>query len=186
MAQDKIIGVRVDVERLTTFEAAAQVAGKKVSEWLRDLGIAALSLPPPNPDEVGVEIELPIILAKRLEMYVRQRQRMGFTNFNMNDAFLEAAYARLDEEEPGAAHIRESRYEYDEEYAANLEVTGTIPNPVDPSVTFPTVVIPTTRRTAAEIAASIQGVSLGIPKPTAAEPEPKPTGTGPAPAEDGL
>lgn len=40
-----IIGVRVEDERRAQFERAASAQGKKVSEWLRDLGIAAVSPP---------------------------------------------------------------------------------------------------------------------------------------------
>ncbi len=145
-----------------------------------------------------ITLRLPPILAARMDAAVRARVADN-RKFSLNDWIEEACRAYLDGAAPKAdilgsmqrkagGHaaglpVTESRYEYDEEYAANLEVTGTIPNPVDPSVTFPTVVIPTTRRTAAEIAASIKGVSLGIPKPTAAEPEPKPTGTGPLAGE---
>ncbi len=168
MAQDKIIGVRVDGERLTTFEEAAQVAGKKVSEWLRDLGIAALSLPPPNPDEVEVEVEIPIILAKRMEMYVRQKHKLGFTGYTLNDLMLESAYAMIDDENPGAARMGDPVYEYDE--------GGPVEDVPGPGITKPTPPQPGVKRTAAEIAASIPGVSRGIPGSPAADQKPEPEG----------
>lgn len=48
MAQERIIGVRVNEDRHGQFERAAKRDGKKVSEWLRDLGIAAISPPVPR------------------------------------------------------------------------------------------------------------------------------------------
>jgi len=186
MAQDKIIGVRVDAERLTAFEGAAQLAGKKVSEWLRDLGIAALSLPPPNPDEVTIETELPEILVKRIEGYVRQKQKMGFTGYTFNDAMLEALYQALGESSnPCAGPIRETVYEYDAEYAAGIEVTGTIPAGPEPPTTAPVLEQPKVRISAAEIVAAIPGVRLGIPEPPAADPKPEPAGTGDKADADG-
>ena len=69
MAKNRIIGVRVDEEQSEQFERAAKVVGKKVSDWLRDLGAAEVappkivtsgwSEPPSFSGYEGVTIEAP-------------------------------------------------------------------------------------------------------------------------------
>jgi hypothetical protein len=50
-----------------------------------------------------------------------------------------------------------------------LGETVTIPNPPETEITKPALEQPVTRRTAAEVAAGIKGISLGIPKPSGAD-----------------
>lgn len=46
MAKNRIIGVRVDEGQSEQFERAAKAAGKKVSDWLRELAVRAIAPPP--------------------------------------------------------------------------------------------------------------------------------------------
>ena len=65
-SQPVIIGVRVSNERREQFERAAKGDGKSVSEWLRDLGVAAIA-PPTSPapavNRTGVERRSPASFA---------------------------------------------------------------------------------------------------------------------------
>jgi len=53
MARDRIIGVRVDGVQSDQFERAAKNVGKKVSDWLRELGAAAIAPPQPSVMEIN-------------------------------------------------------------------------------------------------------------------------------------